>query len=631
MKKILTLIVLFAAGTAAAQNHGEQLNKQLEVTRAYTPRVGQANKLSITPDMTDTVRLKPDVTYTINSTASTTTFSVRPFAAAKMNSAPFEMRRPFYLRTGVGVPLRSVFDMYYAPRMRNDRTFGIYANHRGLWSNLRNESGLRVDAAEKYFEAGIFGAKHLDSLENYIISGELAYDYRGYEPYGISVGRDVPEMASVLSVPHVKGARYARFFRDRVRGNIAIGDNFLDLTRFNYRVGLAGGVSRINDRENQSDFDFNFRAAQMYGDKKNQGFEALFRVRAAIDLDDNSASGMPGGVWPSKDKDGNEIVREGSASTVTFEPRFVVQGRRASLRVGFVARYVNNRAWNQNYLSIRPSLEANIDITRGVFVPFVSYTSNMIDGSVEATSRRNPYIYLGYPSPTGWINDARIGFAGDLGDVFSYRISGGMSLFVDYPVFTAVQEIEVRDHLVAGPAGQGSLAQVGGAVPGRIVTYLPVWFEPAGTDGTRFTVGAEFGVQGIGGFTGRAYVNWNLYDMHGVWKDKPVGEMSPWDGGFEVAYNHRKLLNVRLDAHVTGYRDYNIRYRILNMGTIEEVPTVVRSLKPSIDISLAADYELMNNFWVFMEGHNLAGMRLYPYPTYRGHGAGLMAGIKLAF
>ncbi|MDR1670990.1 MAG: hypothetical protein LBR57_00540 [Alistipes sp.] len=666
MKKLIFIGIAFlTAMSAAAQNQGgEQLSKQLEVTRAYTPRVGQANKLDITPDMTDTVRLRPEITYNINSVASATTFSVRPFSAAKMNASPFEMRQPFYLRAGIGLPLQSVVDLYYAPRMRNNRTFGIYANHRGQWSELTNDADIRTAAADKYFEAGIFGAKHLDSLENYIISGELAYDYRGYQPYGVQDGvnegiTSLAQAEGLVALPSLANPvfRGGKFFRDRVRGSIAIGDNFLDLAKFNYRVGLGGAFSRIDGRESQSDIDFNFRAAQMFGARKNQGFDATLRVRGAMDLDDHNGYWMPdgkrygnGGVRPADMTQPireNNWIPEGGAVAVTFEPRYVITGKVANMRLGFVARYVNNRAWRQNYISIAPVVEANANLLGGVFVPFASYTSHMVDGSVEATSRINPYIYKGYSSPTGWINDARAGFSGDLGDVFSYRIAGGMSLFSDYRIFTAVQEVIVRDPAgVALGEGGGVGEAAAGAAGVSNVEYLPVWFEPRSADGARFTLGAEFGVRGIGGFSGRLYINWNSFEFSGVWTDSPppVGDLSKWDGGLEVAYNHRKLLNVRLDAHLVGARQYNLKYiindyRSASIATQPEGTTLVTAtdinsigqIRSAVDISLAADYQVLNNFWVFVEGHNLAGMKLYPYPTYRGHGASVMAGIKLAF
>jgi hypothetical protein len=632
MKKILTAILLFAAATATAQNQGG-LSKQLEVTREYTPRVGQAVKLPIAPDMTDTVRLRPDITYTINSTASATTFATRPFDPARMNASPFEVRRPLYIRAGLGAPLQTALDVYYAPRMRNNRTFGLYANHRAQWSKLTNDIGFRGEAADTYFEAGLFGSKHLDSLENYIISGELAYDYRGYDPYGVQSGA-IPQLGAVQTQRMFNNSNLG-FYRDRLRGHIAIGDNFLDLSHFNYRVGLTGAYSRVSGEDNQADFDFNFRAAQMFGATKNQGFEAVFRVRGAIDLDDRSGYWTPDGRRYSPGNEefemaaGNMLrdpdwIPEGSAVTVTVEPRYVLTGRIANMKLGVVARYVNNKAWSQNYLAFAPTFEASANFAGGSFVPFLNYSSHMVDGSAEAISRRNPYMYLGYSAPTGWVNDARLGFSGDLNDVFTYRVSGGISLFNDYHIFTAVQEVSIHAPQTAGAPVD--------------VHYLPTWFEPfdKGADGARFTLGAELGMQGMGGFSGRVYGNWNRFNFSGVWEDfTPVGDLAPWDGGIEIAYNHRKLLNVRFDARIVGARDYNVKYLVndFRSGSLYQMEpeNAVKRIKPVIDISLAGDYELMNDFWVFLECRNLAGMRLYQYPTYRGHGASIMAGIKVVF
>ncbi|MBQ2429633.1 MAG: hypothetical protein II274_02155, partial [Alistipes sp.] len=61
MKKILytALLLLVPSFTWA------QVSKHVEVTKDYKPTVNQAQKLSIIPDMTDTVTMRPDIDYTI--------------------------------------------------------------------------------------------------------------------------------------------------------------------------------------------------------------------------------------------------------------------------------------------------------------------------------------------------------------------------------------------------------------------------------------------------------------------------------------------------------------------------------------------------------------------------------------
>ncbi|MBR0330792.1 MAG: hypothetical protein IIX12_04245, partial [Alistipes sp.] len=55
-----------------------QVEKQVEVTKAYVPSLEQADKLAIIPDMTDTMTLRPEIDYTVTPLSLRTTLVTRP-------------------------------------------------------------------------------------------------------------------------------------------------------------------------------------------------------------------------------------------------------------------------------------------------------------------------------------------------------------------------------------------------------------------------------------------------------------------------------------------------------------------------------------------------------------------------
>ena len=58
MKKMLIVAALAAV---LPQLAAAQVEKQVEVTKAYVPKVESASKLAVQPDMTDTARMRPDL------------------------------------------------------------------------------------------------------------------------------------------------------------------------------------------------------------------------------------------------------------------------------------------------------------------------------------------------------------------------------------------------------------------------------------------------------------------------------------------------------------------------------------------------------------------------------------------
>lgn len=589
MKKIFILVTLMAvAGSASAQ---EELSKQLEVTRAYTPRVGRAEKLPVSPDMTDTVRLRPRISYSITSTASATSFETRPYEAATVGMAPFDTGRPLYIRAGAGVPFATLLDLYLTPRMRAGSTFGLFANHKGAYSKITNDLGVKSPATEMTNAAGLWGSR---KWKRYSLKGDLTYDHRRYDPYG-AADVDPNPVSSVLSIRNFSYDRLDdRISLGLVRGGVSFGDDFSDLSRFNFRVAVDGGYAhgRYHDQINMN---ARIAAAKMFGEGKH-GFEVELSERGAFDVLEPDDIG---------------------AVTVTFAPRYLFSAGALKIKAGLDARYVVNKLYDMSYFRVAPSFEARANFAGGAFVPFVSYTSHIEDGDFETLSRRNPYV--GNSGTTAWINDARAGFSGDLGDIFSYKISGGVSTFTDYQLLIGVQS-----------AGR-TVGEDG--VP--VYDYAPLWFSPLGVAGTRFTAGAEFALHNLGGFGARLYGNWNRFDFNGKYSYleeaylfTPVGDLPRFDAGVELSYRHKDILSIRLGAEFLGPREY-----LVHRGASAGIPSMMHTetIDTVVDLSCGVDVRVAPDFWVWIEGRNLANQALYPYPHYRGRGAGVMGGVKLVF
>ncbi len=575
----------------------EDLSKQLEVTRAYTPRVGQAEKLPIEPDMTDTVRLRPAVSYSITSTASATSFSTRPYEPASIAMAPFDMQHPLYIRAGAGGPFRTVFDLYFTPRMRTGSTFGLFANHSGAYSKIENDLGFEAAAAEMSNGAGMWGSR---KWRRYSLEGDLTYDHRGYDPYGVAdIDLSSMQTGSALIRNFVYDRSRQRLTFGLLRGGLGFGDDFSDLSRFNFRVAFDGGWARLNGG-NQINLNAGITLAKMFGEGKH-GFELALSERGAF--------------GPSYATEGSDVILSGNALTATLAPKYLMEAGVWSLRAGVDVRYVGNRRYGQDHLRFSPSFELRADLANGAFVPFASYTSRTIDGDEEALSRRNPYVTKG--GTTAWVDDARIGFSGDLGDIFSYKIAGGFSAFDDYQLLIGNQTVAVSH------TGDGEPA-----APGQY-DFSPMRFEPFAVDGTRFTAGAEFALHNLGGFGARIYGNWNDFAFNGLYAATPVGDLPRYDAGTELSYTYKDIVSIRLGADLTGTRDYLVRYNV--EGLVPSGSFVTATLPTAVDIFAGVEAKVADDFRVWIEGRNLAGQKLYPQPGYRGFGASVMAGVKLLF
>ena len=157
MKRVLILsaAVLFCGVPLRAQ-----VTKQVEVTKVYVPEVSKAVKLPIVPDMTDTVRLRPEIDYTVTPSALATNLSTEPFRPASVTYWEFNRPRPLYLKVGAGAPLNSVLDLYASTQNPGTGYAVGYLNHTGDWAEIRNDFGVRPVSWRMHNRMGAAAGKY---------------------------------------------------------------------------------------------------------------------------------------------------------------------------------------------------------------------------------------------------------------------------------------------------------------------------------------------------------------------------------------------------------------------------------------------------------------------------------------
>jgi hypothetical protein len=289
-----------------------------------------------------------------------------------------------------------------------------------------------------------------------------------------------------------------------------------------------------------------------------------------------------------------------------------------SVTAGFNAGYIRNMAHGQHRWRFSPAIDARYDLARGMFVPFLLVESRLADGSYEALSRRNPYLHIGHAGPTGTVTDARLGFSGNIADIFTYRVSGGATWLIDYQIFVAQYNVDLS--LIGAPAAGDYHA-----------VYSPVMFAPRGTDGMFYTIGAEVGLLPVGGFSATLAANWNRFDLSG---DYLRGELPNYDATLSLSYSYKDIFTISAAAQLTGDRTFLNEYDIVPPAGVAAA-RVSRSsysvLGPEVNVTAKVEVRARERLWIFVEGRNLANQWLYSINHYRSSHAGVTAGVKMVF
>ena len=217
MKKFLYSCLMLCLPVAVSA----QVSKQVEVSKDYTPTVKTAQKLTIIPDMTDTVKMYPDIDYTIEPRSYETSLLVENFKPATITYWDYSRRKLLYTKAAMGAPLASQLDAYVSTYNKDKGYAMAYVNHLGDYRNRYALNGIdRVTSNTAEMSnriggrAGVFWGPRVLELD-------VAYDDE---------------------LRHRYPTTGQKIHFGELEGRLRFGDDFTDLERWNFNIEVGGGV-----------------------------------------------------------------------------------------------------------------------------------------------------------------------------------------------------------------------------------------------------------------------------------------------------------------------------------------------------------------------------------------------------
>lgn len=566
MKRILYTILFASLPLFAAA----QVEKSVEVTKEYLPSVGAAEKLSVVPDMTDTVRLRPDIDYSITPLSLSTNLSSTPIRPATVTYWEFNRPKPFYLKLGAGWPLNSVADFYASTQNAGTGYLLGYINHEGRYADIRNDFGITSDAVRMDNRAGIAAGKYLG---RHTLEGEFGYENRLYHRYGQYTSDPMPDGFG-------SKAQYGEF-----GVKIRFGDNFTDLSRLNFNIALRGSLfldhsdgDKALGGARQTHLGVDGALARSFG-SHHLRFDAKYEHSAgAKSISDYYEEIFSGGL------------------------RYGVRGGHLRLEVGadyFYDKIVGRSG--KHYVT--PLLLVHLDLGSEAFMPYLEVDGNLRDNSLRMLTRLNPYLSAPQWGGKSTVTyDARLGTSGSLLDsklVYRLFASAGIR---ENQLFWYVSRHESGTVALDGfdfMQGRQRVASLNGELE----------FKPA----SRFHL-----MLGVHGY---------LYDDTAFSCGLPA-----FEGRFAARYNGRKV-SFGVTADMQSVRHWtSLVYPTPPPGSPAMTMRVESFSAPfTIDVGFDVDWRITQSFSLFAEAHNLADMKLYRYAYYPEYGINFTAGVKFVF
>ncbi len=591
-KAILCAAVALTFLPARAQQPGGDLNREMEVTREYEPSVNAASKLGVKPNMVDTVALRPEVDFSVTPRPVTRGFGVTPIKPVQVNLDDYRTFGPLYVKAGVGAPLQSVLDAYFSSTQKRDGKWGVYVNHYGSWSDIKNVNGIKTPAAQTFNSVGAYGEHRFGRFG---ISGEIGYDYDKISRYGYDTTFLVedPDYDPALW-PLDRSASGLRQNFSTVRGRLVLGHAFEDLSYFNIRFGAEGAY--FQDRFDKKEGDV--KAFLDLGKR----FGGRHEVTLHVGYDYYKGAGS---LKAQYFEEVPETVPMYEDRILTIAPLYRLRSGRAEIALGVT--YVLDNDGFRNESALFPQVEFLWNPAGGGFVPYLRVDGRYRNNGYRATVANNPYVFQGrYGKNTAEYN-GRLGIRGGVASSFAYHVWGGYSRYRNMNFYANRCE------------GLGALHAAGNT------------FDVLHADVSMWTLGGEIEARFSSSFGALLSVQYRWYDTKDRFRDSPDSPglayylgLPDLTAGLTLEYRYRDKFLLKAGADVLGPRDFTDWVN-------GSQPFVRQHVDMQVDVHLEAEYNLSKAIGIFVEGRNLANQKMFYYNMYPALGVHALFGVKLQF
>jgi hypothetical protein len=175
------LFLLLVAFSISVSGQEEDIDKQVQVVKAYKPVVKDAYKISELPGIKDTSTVTEEFNYYLIPKLVETEFKVKPIPAATMVGEPLRELYGSYVKVGMGSKLSPLIDLYISNKRSKEYAIGAGFSHASSGGQIPLKNGEKVKSSFADNDLHLFGRKFFD---NSVLGGNIDLNSRTRHFYG---------------------------------------------------------------------------------------------------------------------------------------------------------------------------------------------------------------------------------------------------------------------------------------------------------------------------------------------------------------------------------------------------------------------------------------------------------------
>ena len=374
----------------------DTLSKEVQVVKPYEPSVSDAFKINKLPRITDTVKLIPQVKYSLQTKPLALGYTIEPIRPAKMVGEPLSKLYNSYVSVGIGTKVIPMIEAYVNNLRSKDYSIGAYYKHLSSFAKVDLADDIRQDAGFHDNDLRFFGKKF---MKNSIILGDVGLKSNTIYHYGFNTSIDAS-----LEKKDIK----QNFLLLNLNTNYK--SNYIDSTHINYDFGFK--LDYFKDNFDNSDLSF-----KILGDI-NKIFSSEM-VGVNFSIEHHSVS---------------EVIDSSGNTIVGIHPWIGKFGKKFRIRAGINIFSDNRGDFSNTYYFPVGSVE--YDIANHYLIPYAGVDGKLEINDYQHTAALNPFIMPGLGLKN---TDHKIilfaGLKGNFSSTTYYNVRATYSLVDNMPLF----------------------------------------------------------------------------------------------------------------------------------------------------------------------------------------------------
>jgi hypothetical protein len=586
----------------------DDLTKTVQVTKVYDPIISDAEKIEFSTSFSDTLlNFRGKYQYSITPQNIISQITLRPMPAAKISEDKYKDPKWLYARVGAGYPIQALGDLYINNLNPADLSYGLFYNHRSIWTTIDNPNGKNTPIDEMNHQAGVFFRKSWEKVSFNIDGG-----FNGHNVLFYGYNTTTAKRAALVPAKDSIAQAYTSFYV-----NAGINSQDTRETKLRYHLNLLfdifgdNGKNKFNKGRifsmNENKFGADIKLGYVFGEDNKYGISLkadgnMYKSNLNYNAGYDNYFANPLLIYNNVYTDLYGIYGTGKNISDTryffnVTPSYSFSWEKIDVDLG--VKYTGYKRNFNMKNRIYPAVNARFKLI-DEFVPYISVNGETKMNDYKSIATENPFIAPGMNMAMKATHVYAIlaGVRGNIENIIAYNVYGRYSFLKDFYFF-----VNSSQTLPASTAGE--------------LVALRNNFDVVYDDVQQFKVGADLkiSVGRVEAMLSCAYFSYALDVLSAAFHRPAIVA----DLDIDIKATKTLVFNVNMHANSKTPYTYNIANSKIYYNDA------------FINLGAGAEYLFTRSFSIFLNANNLLNNRNEIWHGYKLPGLGILGGITFKF